>query len=266
MENYTQVMLVLAGSAIIIVFASFLIGFLLVHKSRDVRIRNEKAKLLQEYETTILKTRIEVQEAATKNISAELHDNVGGILSHIKMQLQYLADTEDGLDLRPELIPLYKDLGSAIDDLRNITHTLNGDMVGRMGLVGALRKELDNIRRAGKMNTTLRIEGDPPLTAAEDLLLFRIAQEAVTNAVKHSGASEIHVSLNYTGHTLRLSIRDNGRGISAKEEDRDKGMGLMNMAERAAVLGGTINIGKPPEGGTEITVEAMFSKEANVAA
>ncbi len=249
--------LVLAGSVLITVFAFFLIGFLVVHKSRQARARQKLAA----YETQLLQTRIEVQEAAAKSISAELHDNIGGILSHIKMQLQFLTEAEDGQDLRPELTPLYTDLSNAITGLRNISHTLNGDMIGRIGLAEALRKEVDSISRGGKIAATLDIQGEADLTPSQELLLFRIAQEALSNAIKHSGASQIRVSIHAVSKMLMLIIRDNGRGMAAESNNPNKGMGLMNMAERAAMLGGTLKTVAGAEGGTEVIVEAPLTKE-----
>jgi signal transduction histidine kinase len=259
MEGNNIIPLVLAGSVLITVFAFFLIGFLVVHKSRQARARRK----LAEYGNRLLQTRIEVQEATARSISAELHDNVGAMLSHIKMQLQFLTEAEGCQDLRPELVPLYTDLGTAITGLRRISHTLNGDMIGRIGLAEALRRELAGIERRGKMIANLQIEGTSRLSAEQELLLFRIAQEAVANAVKHSGASVLQVQLQQVAGRLRLSITDNGRGVgrSGCREDTahggngNTGMGMMNMAERAKMLGATFTVNTPEDGGVAITIE-----------
>ncbi len=250
MPNDNLIPLVLAGSVLITVFAFFLIGFLVVHKSRQARARRKLAA----YETQLLQTRIEVQEASAKSISAELHDNIGGILSHIKMQLQFLTEAEDGQDLRPELKPLYEDLSNAITDLRGISHSLNGDMIGRIGLSDAMRKEVTAIQRRGKMKATLEIDAAPQLSPEQELLLFRIAQEAIANAVKHSGATLLQVALHHSNGKLRLTIRDNGCGIKDTKQTGDTGMGMMSMAERAKMLGATFHTGEAEGGGTVVSV------------
>lgn len=258
MNGQDIIPLVLAGSVLITVFAFFLIGFLVVHKSRQARARRK----LAEYQNRLLQTQIEVQEATARNISAELHDNVGALLSHIKMQLQFLTETEDGQDLRPELTPLYNDLGTAITDLRSISHNLNGAMIGRMGLEEALTKEVAAISRRGKMQASLRVEGAPKLSAEQELLLFRIAQEAIANAVKHCGGTALAVSLRQEGDKLILSISDNGRGVGEKKPGEDTGMGMISMAERAKMLGGALRTDSS-EKGTAVVVELPLTQKIN---
>jgi signal transduction histidine kinase len=102
------------------------------------------------------------------------------------------------------------------------------------------------------MNARLTVEGEKKLDALTELALYRIAQEALNNTLKHAGASEVHIHLQQTQESVTLAIHDNGCGFNLSEKFNSGGMGLVSMKDRSAALGGALEIISQPGSGTSI--------------
>lgn len=229
------------GTLVFTLFAFFLILFLIHHKRKQQIHLAEKLNLEHQYQSQLLQTRLEVQEQAFKYLSEEIHDNVGQALSMVKLQLYSLSQL-----CRDESKPLIEStsevLSKAINDLRNISHNLHGGYVSDHGLQEALQKEVNYINGAKSVNAVLEIEGNSYFLSGEkDLLIFRIIQEALNNAIKHANASFITVRLEYQPLLFTASIYDDGLGFDPKQYGT-AGMGLSNMKTRAAILGAAFEV------------------------
>jgi signal transduction histidine kinase len=192
------------------------------------------------FEKELLEAQLDMQEQTMKHIAQEIHDNIGGTLTLAKLNLNTIRSEQTNSS--QEKIGNAKELVTkAISDLRTLSKTLHGEAVLSAGIARAIEMELKLVDKASVFETSLFVSGTPsPIDQQKELILFRTVQEALNNAIKHSGATQIHVHLDYRNETLLISIQDNGNGLdlAAIEKDPEKGSGLRNMKNRTNMIGG----------------------------
>ena len=212
------------------------------------------------YNNQLLQTKLEVQEQSFKHFSEEIHDNVGQLLSIVKMQLYTISGSEIGENTRIQLDGSTELLGKAISELRNISHTLNSSYISSVGLVAAVGKELEYINLSGGIVTAIEVTGnEASLGNEKELLTFRIIQEAIANSIKHAAPTTLRVSIRCDDAQLTVSIEDNGSGFDINAFNA--GLGLANMHVRAGILGGAITIDSAKNSGTTITLVIPTDKK-----
>jgi two-component system NarL family sensor kinase len=204
----------------------------------------------------------QVQEEERKRIAYELHDDTAQYLSILKLQLDSLIHSGKIQD--PEVIKklgyLEKDAGRAVDDVRRYSHELRPGVLDHLGLRAALEQLADDINKLIQINAVLEVEGEElKLSDNIKLGLFRIAQEALSNARKHSKAKDVFIKLSFTDSMVKLTVADNGVGFevsgAAVRSSLKGSLGLMSMQERAALIGADLKIESKPGAGTTITAE-----------
>ncbi|MCB0695941.1 MAG: hypothetical protein KDC07_01170 [Chitinophagaceae bacterium] len=254
MITSTKVAIVLTfGSLTLLVFVLFIILILFEYRKRQVRHITEKLELKHRYQNEVLQTQIEVQEQSFKYISEEIHDNIAQMLSLVKIKIYKTAGkTTDenvlsGLNTSTEL------LSKTMDDLRSLSHILNGGLVSKLTLEESLEKELDYVRD-DDMHAELTVKGQTyDIGGEKKLLAFRIVQESINNAIKHAKAQNINISLVYKTDGLIISIADDGKGFDTELMKGSNGLGLHNMQLRAKMLG-SMGITSEQDKGTTITI------------
>lgn len=189
-----------------------------------------------------------MQEQTFQTISQEIHDNIGQILSLIRLNISTI-ETEENSPSERKVITSKELLDQAIEDLRDLSKRLNTEYVSRQGLAELLRFQLNLIQKTGLYETILEVHGEErPLDAEKKLIIFRIAQEALNNILKHAQAKDISVLLMYLPVKIILSIKDDGKGFSP--ELAQKSLGLQNMAHRAGLIGASFTLQSKPGEGT----------------
>ena len=190
----------------------------------------------------------DAREADQRIVAQELHDDFGQVLAGLRMRLQ-LAEAGSAV----QLLPLVEQLAETLE------HTIRGlrpAPLSRMPLADALDWLVRGVSDYAPMQ--IRFDADDGSRAAparsSDQAVFRIAQEALNNAVKHSDASKIEVRLTTSAGEFALDIEDDGRGISPDAMTSNKGFGLRGMRERAEAAGGTLRIDPAAGGGTRLTL------------
>ena len=156
----------------------------------------EKEEMKNTFQKTLLQTQLEIQEQTLKNISQEIHDNVGQVLTLAKLNL---ATTTVADEAASEKIKTSQQLiGKAIQDLRDLSRSLNTDYVEEMGLVRSVEYELELLQKTGTIATELNIEGKIiKFNKHTELILFRIVQETIHNIMKHAEAKKISASIDF---------------------------------------------------------------------
>ncbi len=207
-----------------------------------------------EMEQALLQTQIEIQEQTLKTISQEIHDNIGQVLSLAKLNLNTLPNSGDSK------IQDTKNLVSkAINDLRNLSHSMHGDIITALGLQQSITNELNIIENTGQFATAFTVTGAVyKLNTQKEMVLFRIVQESLHNIVKHSGAKNITVALQYLPHVFVLTISDDGKGFDLSpfnESENGQGIGIRSMHNRASLIAASFNMSSTVGSGTSITVE-----------
>lgn len=268
MDNISQeVILIAASSAFFLFVAIGIIVLVLTYQKRKLTYLKEKELMKSSFEKELLNTQLEIQEQTLKNISQEIHDNIGQGLTLAKLNLYtMLIENNDQLQQK---ITLSKTLVSkAITDLRDLSHSLNTDYVAEMGLLRSIEYELEMIAKTGIVKTSLQISGQVyRFDKQKELITFRIVQEVLNNIIKHAKADNITVQAVYTIETLELSIKDDGLGFEPTPAEQSSnnqaglGLGMRNMYNRAKLIGAGFVIESSVGNGT--LVKLSLSKENN---
>jgi len=197
----------------------------------------------------------QVKEQERARIAREIHDDLGGNLTAIKMALAVLAARLPDDPVLAQKAQYVDDLvDRTIDAVHRISLDLRPPMLD-LGIVAALEWQAEEFARRSDVACVFRADdSDVALDPGQATALFRIAQEALTNIAKHAGASRATVDLRREGRHLVLAICDNGRGIAPADRLKPRSFGLRGMSERARALGGTLDLAPASGGGTMVTV------------
>ncbi|KAF1678080.1 two-component sensor histidine kinase DegS [Bacillus mexicanus] len=211
---------------------------------------------------------IEAQEEERKRVSREIHDGPAQMLANVMMRSELIErifrdrGTEDGFQ---EIKNLRQNVRNALYEVRRIIYDLRPMALDDLGLIPTLRKYLNTTEEYnGKVKIHFQCIGeteDKRLAPQFEVALFRLAQEAVSNALKHSESEEITVKVEITKDFVILMIKDNGKGFDLKEakEKKNKSFGLLGMKERVDLLEGTMTIDSKIGLGTFIMIKVPLS-------
>lgn len=257
MANLSQeVGLIVVVSFFLLLVAVGIIALVLVYRRKQVEYINEQAQLKAAFEKELLAAQLEMQEHTMKYISQELHDNIGATLSLVKLNLKNVP-SENGDKTKQKIIYSQELLTRAIANLRTLSRTLHTEAVLSDGLEKAIEMELSLINKTGVFKTGFTISGTAyDIDKQKELILFRTVQEALNNAIKHSGASLISIKLVYGANKLELIIADDGKGFNynTAESNAEKGSGLRNMYNRTTLIGGSLLIDRTEGTTIQITL------------
>ncbi|GGQ79063.1 HAMP domain-containing sensor histidine kinase [Streptomyces flaveolus] len=192
------------------------------------------------------------QEAERRRIAQELHDEVGQSMTAILLVLGRAADDADQ-PLRDELHQAQEITRESLDEVRRLVRRLRPGVLDDLGLISALTSLTHDFATHTGLRVTRRFEADlPALDHETELVLYRVAQESLTNAARHADAERLEVSLGRADDAVVLTITDDGRGIEAACE----GAGIRGMRERALLIGAALDITSAPGAGTRIRLAA----------
>jgi signal transduction histidine kinase len=198
-----------------------------------------------------------------KRLARELHDSVTQTLFSIGLTAEAAAELveSDPARARHQLGNLQELTRAAMQEMRALIFELRPAELESEGLAGALRKHVEVLRRLHEQEIELDLEGDRRLPRDVEKALLRIAQEALGNALRHSGASRVSLSLVAHDSRVALCVADEGRGFDPGEAaSRSRRLGLTSMRERAEALGGTLSIESGPGRGTTVAVEVKLGR------
>ena len=226
-----------------VIFIFGLIGVLILAKAKQNKKRRE-----------YLLSVIEEKERTMYSISLEVHDNLTQMLSVARLNLHMLAD-----EVGPEHVGAVQKVGEVLDkaivDTHNISHSLNPDYLKNRGLLASLEDEVSWVNTSRSIRCSLVVEGAfNRMESQVELMLFRIAQEAIQNGLKHSEATEITVRLAYYDTAFKMTISDNGKGFDVDNDKLKQGVGVLGMRHRAKIAGGALDIFAEPGKGTRVEV------------
>ncbi|MES2847819.1 MAG: ATP-binding protein [Bacteroidota bacterium] len=247
MHSETNILIIIiAGTFILTLLGVIIIIFFIRNKTNQ-----------QIHKQELLKTRLEIQEQTLQNISEEIHDNIGQVLSLVKLNLNTFPENL-GDEVQKKLHDTELLLSKAIEDLRDLSQSMNTDKINSLGIEAALEQQLKQLQKTGKFTTKLHVGGNKfTLPPQKEMVLFRIVQESLNNAVKHSSAKNIEIELMYRpGCGLVLQITDDGNGFNPETNHPSKtGIGLKNIHNRASLIGAVFSLHSSLNNGTTISIE-----------
>jgi two-component system, NarL family, sensor histidine kinase UhpB len=203
------------------------------------------------------------REEERARVAREIHDDLGQILTAIKMNLDWLERhiEEGGRDasLNPQLERVVESgemIETAMQSVQRIAEDLRPAVLDHLGLSEALKEEVRRFQERSSVVCTLDLPGEELSTPAETaVVIFRIAQEALTNVARHAHAANVSISLTVKDGRLTMTIQDDGQGIQSEALTDSRSLGLLGMTERAVAVGGRVSVAPASPQGTRVTLE-----------
>ncbi|MFT4024958.1 MAG: sensor histidine kinase [Flavihumibacter sp.] len=248
-----------AAVLMMLALSGFVVYFIFASQRRKLRQMREQEKMKASYEQEVLTTQIESRDQTLRDVSQEIHDNMGQLLSVARINLNIL---EKELPDHPQTKRI-KDtnliLGDVIRYIRMLSKGLNSDILSSYGLRESIRFELQRIEQTALLKVNFQTEGDDfVIDEKKEIIIYRMIQEILNNILKHASATEITVSILYTENDFNIEIRDNGKGFNEAETRQrsigDSGSGLKNLDKRAALVGAKLAVDSKPGKGTSILI------------
>lgn len=245
-------MLILAGSIVV---------FVVFYQKRMLQEQFKRQAMEFDHQQKMMQAELESQESERRKLAADLHDSIGGMLSTIRVGITTMAKSLPN----PQAIDETKQmLDDTISSVRRISRDLMPSTLEKFGLMYAIKELCERFQQTSHIPVYFSNNGDiPKLDSQRELMIFRIAQELLNNAIKHSQATGIHVSIEMGSH-ITLRVDDDGIGFDADFYKNDlsgnKGLGLYNIENRARLLGGEIIFERKPKG-SKTTLVAPAAQE-----
>jgi two-component system, NarL family, sensor kinase len=247
-EKTDLINLVAIGSALVMLFATFIIYFVTKFRSDRINHLRERDNMKAAYDATILQVQMEISEQTLQKISQEIHDNVGQRLTLAIMCLQGLPIT--GEDRDKHTIGL---LEQALDDLRNLSRSLNGSFILNNGLELTIEREVESINRSSRKRCYFECQGERhALKEQHEVVLFRCVQEALNNALKHATGNRLDIRMIQDEREVLIEIEDHG---TLTDLQTVTGVGLISMKQRIDLLHGTFDMWAKSEGGVVVRMK-----------
>ncbi len=213
----------------------------------------------------------DVREEERKYLSREIHDDLGQILSALKMNISCIGKIVAELDdsrqkgkMRPELDDAENILSEAIRKMRQLITELRPEILDYLGLIPALEWQAEEFRKRYNVKTEFKCDADPvTFESDEQITIFRLLQESLNNIAKHAEASKVRVLAEMDNNYFTLRVEDNGKGFEVKKAQTYNTFGLIGMNERMIALGGSMQIDSYPGEGTEIKFEIPLKNKSS---
>lgn len=254
----------LASALFAALLVAFVIIFLYITQKRSFKYTENLIKIKQEYDSAILNSQIEVQAQTLKEVSEELHDNVGQLLSSVILHIKVLNEKA-----QPDIQKHIEDTKSLVteikDQVRHISRSISPQHIENFGLFDSITYQVDRINRIGAIKIDLKIEGNQKnFNPKIELVLFRMVQELMNNAIKHSECENIYIKLLYVNDKLTISVMDDGKGFDKSETLKNRqfkdGSGLHSLENKAKFINCSLTF-TSSSSGTRITLIKDFENE-----
>ena len=263
-QNHHIIVFIISTIALILLLLGFIITILYFYQSKQLAYQRELQEINYNYDKSLLHTQLEIQEQTLQDVSREIHDNISLGLTLSKLHLNTLnrqgnAEFDGKIDISVSLIT------EAIEHLRNISKSLNADIIRNNGLIKAVENEIDILHSAGVFKVQFDIEGTPCFTdTRHELVLFRVIQESFNNVIKHARADQVWLRMRYDPGLIHLRIADNGIGFIAataeNESAQPNSAGIRNIRQRIQLLNGQFRIQSTPGKGTVLCIQVPLSQ------
>jgi PAS domain S-box-containing protein len=202
---------------------------------------------------------IDAQEQERSRIGRELHDDINQRLGLLAIELDQLRNNP--VEVQSHLQELLEKTTALSHDVQALSHELHSSKLEYLGVVSGMKSWCREFSQRQKMEVDFRSDVSSPLPFEIGLSLFRVLQEALHNAVKHSGVKRVEVQIAERSNEVHLLVRDSGKGFDIEAARRGNGLGLTSMEERVRLVNGTIAFESKPMAGTTITVRVPFKSE-----
>ncbi len=236
-DSSDVVMVYFLGSVGMLLLAGGIIFFFITYQKRLLQKQLELNQIQQEQQQEILRNTIQAQEKERKRIAQDLHDEVGAMLSVVKLnvgRIEKKSEEEKAKILASETKTYLDDV---IKQVRRISRALLPPSLEKLGLFFALEELANWVNKSDQLKIECWKSGEQfRFESTKELALFRIVQELLNNAIKHSGATSINLNIRFFNNAITVVVIDNGSGFEMAEE-KNTGLGLKNLESRSEIIG-----------------------------
>ncbi|CAL2088042.1 Histidine kinase domain-containing protein [Tenacibaculum sp. 190524A05c] len=246
MELEQSQIVVIISTILVVLGVLFVVILFTVFQRRKNLLLTEKAEEKKRFEKEIAETQIEIREETLRNISWELHDNIGQLLTLAKIQLQNAS---------PEnLNDISETITKSLNEIRSLSKLINPEFIKNVKLKEALELEIERFNRLQFIEASLTVSGEEQeIDQKHGIIMFRILQEFFSNTIKHARGSKLEVFLNFKEDVLEITAQDNGVGFNIDEVNK-KGIGLQNIKTRVKLINAEANLKSIPNKGTTLNI------------
>ncbi len=234
---------------VLLVLCGLLVFLFIIFQKKKNYLLVKQAEDAQQFEKEIGESQIEIREQTLRNISWELHDNIGQLLTLAKIQLQSVPDNPGNIK------EVNDNLTNILNEVRSLSKIINPDYISSIKLTDALELEMSRFNRLKYIDSKLDIIGEPvAMNAKVEIVIFRILQEFFSNTMKHSKATKLRVSINYEKEdNIIIIASDNGVGFDSSLHSKN-GIGLVNMKKRGVLINTEVSLQSKINEGTLLTL------------
>ena len=249
-------MLILAGSIVV---------FVVFYQKKMIQEQFKRQMMEFDYQQKMMQAELSSQESERRRLAADLHDSIGGMLSTIRVGLATIGRSLP----EPKMIDETKKmLDDTISSVRRISRDLMPSTLEKFGLVHAIKELCERFESTSTIPVKFEATGEiSSLDSQRELMVFRIIQELLNNAIKHAQALNIYVKLVATD-VLYISVEDDGIGFNAEEQKLDrssgKGLGLFNIENRARLLNANLQFEPGQKNGSKISLTIPLNNEKTI--
>ncbi len=237
-------LIILLGSVVILLLIGGIGLFILLYQKRILQEKQKRALQELNHQEEMITLQLESQEQERKRIGADLHDSLGSLLWGAKVNASFI---QRSVEMNEQVFASHQELTEILDESIEVVRRIAWELTPEAFQDSGLSESVDRLkdRFDGKiLKITLEEDGGRLWNDERALQVFRIIQELINNAIKHSGASLLEISMKWTDQNLKVAVKDNGIGFTTGP--KQKGVGLWNVNQRVKRLNGKISIGIPP--------------------
>ncbi|MBO3698069.1 sensor histidine kinase [Roseivirga sp. E12] len=243
---------VLIGMSMMFILALAVIVFFLTYQKRLLKQQKEHQQKEADYQQQLLRANLQSQEKERNRIGKDLHDEVGALLSTSKLYFRHLeqeVDPKKFFELKEKALTI---LDQTMTSVRRVSHDLKPVVLERLGLVEAISNIADQLNESQAIQVEFSSKWQGTLDKEFELNWFRIVQELMNNALRHSEATQVRLALNGDEARITMSYQDNGVGLSNPTLMMDKGLGMQNITSRLGLMRGELSVEENKEQGLSL--------------
>jgi two-component system, NarL family, sensor kinase len=253
MSESSQIISGIVVAVLVFLASGLFIVLLVAFINQKKRQHAKETELIQSrFNSELLQSQIEIQEHTFNQISEELHDNVGQLLSLVSVQLNILETDPAGNKL---ILQAAKDnVRQIMSDLRGMAKSLSSERIRSTSIVSVIQRELEQLGKAAAPKFETAVTGSERFVEEKKkIIAFRFVQESLNNCLKHAAASAVTVHVAYADDGFSIEVSDNGKGFDPDQlTNAEDGLGLLNIRKRAALVNGHCSIASSPGEGTAV--------------
>lgn len=238
---------------------------LLIVQDITEKLALQVAQHQEEVRRLLLERALQVQEDERRRIARELHDEAGQLMTSLLIGLRGISDVRRVADAKKQAKRLREITSDAINELGRLARGLHSSVLDDLGIEAALPRFIHEFSKVHAIRVDLDMTNSHVAEFSRDdqISLYRIVQEALTNVARHAEARSVRIRFQTTPSSLEMIIHDDGRGFASASNASSRHLGIEGMRQRAASLGGDLQVSSPPEGGTRVRLEMPNRRSAS---